>query len=80
MWQRCCERIDNPAFTGEAFLKPLIAPERYEGSQFPEGDDALEEFFCQMTPNKGNSHFMFQEMNNGEIADLVETWLKEHNL
>ena len=29
---------------------------------------------------KGNSHFMFQEMNNGEIADLVEKWLKEHNL
>jgi len=31
-----------------------VAPERYEGSQFPEGDDALEEFFCQMTPNTGN--------------------------
>ena len=29
---------------------------------------------------KGNSHFMFQEKNNGEIADLVEKWLKEHNL
>lgn len=29
---------------------------------------------------KGNSHFMFQEMNNGEIADLVEKWLQEHNL
>ena len=29
---------------------------------------------------KGNSHFMFQEMNNSEIADLVEKWLKEHNL
>ncbi len=23
-----------------------VAPERYEGSQFPEGDEALEEFFC----------------------------------
>ncbi len=31
-----------------------VAPERYEGSQFPEGDEALEEFFCQMTPNTGN--------------------------
>jgi pimeloyl-ACP methyl ester carboxylesterase len=29
---------------------------------------------------RGNSHFMFQEMNNGEIADMVEKWLKEHNL
>ena len=31
-----------------------VAPERYEDSQFPEGDEALEEFFCQMTPNTGN--------------------------
>ena len=28
----------------------------------------------------GNSHFMFQEKNNAEIADLVAEWLKEHNL
>lgn len=28
----------------------------------------------------GNSHFMFQELNNAEIADVIETWLKEHNL
>ena len=31
-----------------------MAPERYDGSQLPEGSDALEEFFCQMTPNTGN--------------------------
>lgn len=29
---------------------------------------------------KGNSHFMFQEMNNAEIADLVAEWLNIHNL
>ena len=29
---------------------------------------------------KGNSHFMFQEKNNAEIADLIAGWLKEHNL
>ena len=29
---------------------------------------------------KGNSHFMFQEMNNVEIADLVAEWLNKHNL
>ena len=29
---------------------------------------------------KGNSHFMFQEMNNKEIADFIENWLKENNL
>ena len=28
----------------------------------------------------GNSHFMFQELNNAEIADFVETWLKDHGL
>ena len=28
-----------------------VAPERYEGSQFPEGDEAQNQFFRQMTPN-----------------------------
>ena len=28
----------------------------------------------------GNSHFMFQEKNNAEIADLIGEWLKKHNL
>ena len=28
----------------------------------------------------GNSHFMFQELNNAEIADLVAEWLNKHNL
>ena len=28
----------------------------------------------------GNSHFMFQEMNNAEIADLVFEWLKTKGL
>lgn len=27
-----------------------------------------------------NSHFMFQEMNNKQIADLIENWLKERKL
>ena len=31
-----------------------VAPERYEGSQFPEGDEAQDQFFRQMTPNTGN--------------------------
>jgi hypothetical protein len=29
---------------------------------------------------KGNSHFMFQEKNNAEIADLMADWLGKHNL
>ena len=28
----------------------------------------------------GNSHFMFQEKNNAEIADLIVGWLEEHKL
>lgn len=28
----------------------------------------------------GNSHFMFQEMNNKEIADHIEAWLTERGL
>ncbi|MBQ7746018.1 MAG: alpha/beta fold hydrolase [Spirochaetia bacterium] len=32
----------------------LIAPERYEGSAFPAGDDAQNQFFRQMTPNTGD--------------------------
>lgn len=31
-----------------------VAPERYEGSQFPEGDEAQNQFFRQMTPNTGS--------------------------
>lgn len=30
-----------------------IAPDRYENSQFPEGDEAQDQFFRQMTPNTG---------------------------
>ncbi len=28
----------------------------------------------------GNSHFMFQEMNNGKIADLIESWIRLHKV
>ena len=31
-----------------------VAPERYEGSQFPEGEETQNQFFRQMTPNTGN--------------------------
>lgn len=31
-----------------------IAPERYDGSQFPEGAQAQDQFFRQMTPNTGS--------------------------
>ena len=28
----------------------------------------------------GNSHFMFQEMNNAQIAEHIESWFKERGL
>lgn len=31
-----------------------VAPGRYPGSQFPPGDEAQNQFFCQMTPNTGS--------------------------
>lgn len=31
-----------------------VAPERYEGSQFPSGEEAQDQFFRQMTPNTGS--------------------------
>ena len=31
-----------------------VAPERYEGSQFPAGEEAQDQFFRQMTPNTGS--------------------------
>ena len=44
-----------------------------------DGGDATVYYLPEMNIY-GNSHFMFQEMNNVEIADLIESWLKEHNL
>lgn len=29
---------------------------------------------------KGNSHFLMGEKNNEQLADLVESWLKEKGL
>ena len=31
-----------------------VPPERYDGSQFPEGEEALNQFFREMTPNTGD--------------------------
>ena len=47
-----------------------IAPERYENSQFPEGDEAQDQFFRQMTPNTGEYD---QEM----IAEAMDAVLKK---
>ena len=48
-----------------------VAPERYEGSQFPEGAEAQKQFFCQMTPNTGNyDEALFGSVMSDVLADV----------
>ena len=48
-----------------------VTPERYEGSQFPEGDEALRQFFCQMTPNTGNyDEALFGNVLSSVLSDV----------
>lgn len=50
-----------------------VAPERYEGSQFPEGDEAQDQFFRQMTPNTGSYDQAVDAAALGEVmADVKE--------
>ena len=50
-----------------------VAPERYEGSQFPEGDEAQRQFFCQMTPNTGNyDEPLFGKAMSAVLADIKQ--------
>lgn len=47
-----------------------VAPDRYEGSQFPASEDALNQFFCQMTPNTGNyDEPLFGQALSAVLAD-----------
>lgn len=47
-----------------------IAPERYENSQFPEGEEAQDQFFRQMTPNTG-------EYDQAVIASAMDEVLQK---
>ena len=49
-----------------------VAPERYEGSQFPEGDEAQDQFFRQMTPNTGNFNQALAAQALGEVMSDVK--------
>lgn len=49
-----------------------IAPERYEGSQFPEGAEAQDQFFRQMTPNTGNFDMAKSAAALGEVFEKVK--------
>lgn len=52
-----------------------VAPERYEGSQFPEGEEAQDQFFRQMTPNTGS----FDMEANVAAMDEVMQDVKEYD-
>ena len=56
-----------------------VAPERYEGSQFPEGDAAQNQFFRQMTPNTGDFDQAVAAAALGEVMKDVQT-LTGHNV
>ena len=47
-----------------------VAPERYDGSQFPAGAEAQDQFFRQMTPNTGS-------LDMGVAADAMEVVMEE---
>ena len=50
-----------------------VAPERYEGSQFPEGEEAQNQFFRQMTPNTGSLDMaVAAEAMNAVLQDVYE--------
>lgn len=46
-----------------------VAPERYEGSQFPEGEEAQDQFFRQMTPNTGSYD---EELNAAALSEVMQ--------
>ena len=50
-----------------------VAPERYEGSQFPEGEEAQNQFFRQMTPNTTT----FDQAKSAEAVSAVLAEVKE---
>lgn len=48
-----------------------VAPERYPGSQFPAGEEAQNQFFCQMTPNTGSyDEKLFGQALSAVLADV----------
>lgn len=50
-----------------------VAPERYEGSQFPEGEEAQDQFFRQMTPNTTT----FDMVKSADAVSAVLAEVKE---
>ncbi len=48
-----------------------VAPDRYPGSQFPAGEEAQNQFFCQMTPNTGSyDEKLFGSVLSAVLADV----------
>lgn len=51
----------------------LVAPDRYEGSQFPAGAEAQNQFFRQMTPNTGSYDQALDAAALGAVMADVKT-------
>lgn len=50
-----------------------VAPDRYDGSRFPEGEEAQNQFFRQMTPNTGDyDEALFGEALGAVMEDVRE--------
>lgn len=50
-----------------------VAPDRYEGSQFPEGEEAQNQFFRQMTPSTGDyDEALFGETLGEVLSDVYD--------
>ena len=56
---------------GTHFRIGRVAPERYENSQFPEGEEAQDQFFRQMTPNTGEYDQMMIAAAMDEVLEKV---------
>lgn len=76
-WSDIFLRKGYPAFLVDQawythFRIGLVSPERYEGSAFPAGEEAQNQFFRQMTPNTGD----YDEKLFGEVLSevLADTW------
>lgn len=50
-----------------------VAPQRYDGSQFPEGEEAQDQFFRQMTPNTGSFDMAVNTAAMNEVMKDVKT-------
>lgn len=71
------EESDLPA---ETFWRGVLDMGRQFAEVVNERSDDCTVIYLPDEGITGNSHFMFQELNNQEIADHIYAWLEEHDL